>query len=184
MIDKVQGEIKLKRYRLTSHAEDEREDDQITDGEIREALLSEKCEIIEDYPNDPRGHSALILGFTKMDYLFILFAATSLLMRISLSSRCIDPILKNGLIGVLGGIRLIKVCYYCRGEIFKNEIRHIHEWGDKVIIFKDIPAEVCSQCGEAYFDPDVVEMMDDVTLGKRKVEKEPVEVEGVSWAKI
>ena len=75
----------------------------------------------------------------------------------------------------------MQICYYCKGSVVKKKIRHIHEWGDKVIIFKDVPAEVCSQCGEVYFDPDVVEMMDEVTLGKKEVEKETVEVEGVSW---
>ncbi|MGR3311685.1 MAG: DUF4258 domain-containing protein [Candidatus Brocadiales bacterium] len=29
-----------------------------------QAILSEKTEIIEDYPEDPRGESCLILGFT------------------------------------------------------------------------------------------------------------------------
>lgn len=54
-----------KRYRLTIHAEREREADQITQQEIAEALLSEDCELLEDYPTDPRGHSCLILGFTR-----------------------------------------------------------------------------------------------------------------------
>lgn len=33
--------------------------------EIEEGLLSSETKIIEDYPNDPRGHSCLVLGFTK-----------------------------------------------------------------------------------------------------------------------
>lgn len=37
----------------------------ITLQDMEEALVSEEAEIIEDYPNDPRGHSCLILGFTK-----------------------------------------------------------------------------------------------------------------------
>jgi YgiT-type zinc finger domain-containing protein len=78
----------------------------------------------------------------------------------------------------------MQVCYYCKGTVLRKKIRHIHEWGDKLIIFKDVPADVCSQCGEVYFEPDVVEMMDDVTLGRREVEKETVEVEGVSWADV
>jgi hypothetical protein len=52
-------------YRLTLHAEMERDSDQITLQEIKEGLLLSTSEIIEDYPNDPRGHSCLILGFTK-----------------------------------------------------------------------------------------------------------------------
>jgi len=52
------------RYRLTLHAESEREADHITAREIRDALLSDHAEIIEDYPDDPRGPSFLMLGFT------------------------------------------------------------------------------------------------------------------------
>ena len=52
-------------YRLTFHAEVERDADAVTAEEIEEALLSDNAEIIEDYPNDPRGPSCLILGFTN-----------------------------------------------------------------------------------------------------------------------
>ena len=53
-----------KKYRLTLHAEVERDADRITAREIESVLLSPEAKIIEDYPNDPRGHSCLILGFT------------------------------------------------------------------------------------------------------------------------
>jgi hypothetical protein len=45
----------------------ERDADQITLQEITESLLSTDAKIIEDYPNDPRGPSCLILGFTKQN---------------------------------------------------------------------------------------------------------------------
>ncbi len=57
--------IREEKYRLTHHAEKERESDKITIKEIEQAFLSQRCEIIEKYPNDPRGESYLILGFTK-----------------------------------------------------------------------------------------------------------------------
>ncbi len=34
---------------------------------IEEAILSLECKIIEDYPNDPRGPSCLVLGFTAQN---------------------------------------------------------------------------------------------------------------------
>ncbi len=63
----IQTKIKSRQFRLSSHAETEREADQILEREIEEALLSSKFEVIEDYPTDPRGASCLILGFTR-DY--------------------------------------------------------------------------------------------------------------------
>ena len=64
-IEQIQKLIQERKYRLTLHAEIERDADQITLQEIEEALLSSNCEIIEEYPNDPRGESYLILGFTN-----------------------------------------------------------------------------------------------------------------------
>lgn len=64
-IEQIQNLIKQREYRLTSHAEHERDADQITLREVEEALLSEGCEIIENYLNDPRGESCLVLGFTS-----------------------------------------------------------------------------------------------------------------------
>jgi hypothetical protein len=50
------------KYELSKHAERERALDMIYMWELEEALGS--CEIIEDYPDDPRGASCLALGFS------------------------------------------------------------------------------------------------------------------------
>ena len=67
LIKKVKELIKEKTYRLTLHAEIERDADQISMNELEEALLYNHSEIIEDYTEDPRGHSFLILGVTKKE---------------------------------------------------------------------------------------------------------------------
>jgi len=65
IVESLQAKVREKKYRLTSHAEKERESDHMTLQEIEEAILSEQSELIEDYPSDPRGHSCLVLGFTR-----------------------------------------------------------------------------------------------------------------------
>jgi hypothetical protein len=65
IVEHLQAKVRQKKYRLTIHAEKEREADQITQREIEESSLSAQCEIIEDYPTDPRGPSCLVLGFTQ-----------------------------------------------------------------------------------------------------------------------
>jgi hypothetical protein len=66
IIQHLQARVRERNYRLTSHAEREREADHITVQEVEEAVLSEACDLIEDYPTDPRGHSCLILGWTHV----------------------------------------------------------------------------------------------------------------------
>ena len=64
-LDRIRSCVIKNDFRLTLHAEFERDADQITLAEIKEALLSIRLKIVEDYPNDPRGPSCLALGFTK-----------------------------------------------------------------------------------------------------------------------
>ncbi len=47
-------------YELSLHADDERLDDALTVGDLEEVLRA--AELLEDYPDDPRGHSCLVLG--------------------------------------------------------------------------------------------------------------------------
>jgi len=35
-------------------------------------------------------------------------------------------------------------------------------------LLQDVPADVCEQCGEVYFSPEVLEMMDQITLERTK----------------
>lgn len=60
--EKIQRLVARGRYEFSMHAEKERRADQITMAELEEAFKD--CELIEDYPEDPRGPSFLILGFT------------------------------------------------------------------------------------------------------------------------
>jgi len=57
-------------------------------------------------------------------------------------------------------------CYFCKGEVVEKRIRHVHHWGDEIVIFENVPAEVCTQCGEVYFSPEVLRMMDKATSGQ------------------
>ena len=51
------------RYAFSKHAERKREADKIPVWDLEEALAN--CEVIEDYPDDPRGPSCLLLGFSR-----------------------------------------------------------------------------------------------------------------------
>ena len=64
---RIRSLVRRGRYRLSLHAERERDADRIQIAELEEALVSVRLELIEDYPEDPRGYSHLVLGFTDAD---------------------------------------------------------------------------------------------------------------------
>jgi YgiT-type zinc finger domain-containing protein len=65
----------------------------------------------------------------------------------------------------------MKTCYFCKGKIVKKRIRHVHHWGEEILIFENVPADVCTQCGEVFFSPEVMEMMDEVSQKRTAPEK-------------
>lgn len=47
-------------------------------------------------------------------------------------------------------------------------VQHTYRWQDKIYIFEDVPAQVCRQCGERYFDARTIEEMERIVLTKTK----------------
>jgi YgiT-type zinc finger domain-containing protein len=60
----------------------------------------------------------------------------------------------------------MKRCFFCKGRIIEEEVRVDFRWGDDLVVIEDVPAEVCQQCGETYFSPEVYKEMEN--LAKRK----------------
>jgi len=58
----IRSEIKNQTYVISLHADEERLADGLTIRQIEYALSD--CEILETYPEDVRGESCLVLGFT------------------------------------------------------------------------------------------------------------------------
>ena len=66
----------------------------------------------------------------------------------------------------------METCYFCKGKVVKKTIKHVHSWGEKVLLFEDVPAEVCRQCGEVYFSPDILEIMGHIATSDMKPKAE------------
>lgn len=74
-------------------------------------------------------------------------------------------------------------CHQCKGRVVKKSIRHVHRWGNEIIILDDVPAEVCLQCGEVYFSPEVLERMDKATLTEARP-KTTIPIPVLSWPEV
>ena len=62
-IREIREKFDLKEYEISLHAEKERYDEDIAISDLKEAISN--GEILEDYSDDPRGQSCLILGYSK-----------------------------------------------------------------------------------------------------------------------
>ena len=61
----LQRALAREEYSFTLHAIAKMEERGIVSTDVEEALLAAEAEIIEDYPEDPRGASCLVLGWTR-----------------------------------------------------------------------------------------------------------------------
>ena len=59
----IQRLVAAGRYEVSIHAQQERLEDDLDVADIEQALLT--GEILEAYPDDPRGESCLMLGFAN-----------------------------------------------------------------------------------------------------------------------
>lgn len=52
------------------------------------------------------------------------------------------------------------LCDLCHGEL-KPGVTRLEIWrADQLLIIQDVPADVCTQCGEAYLSADISERLD------------------------
>jgi len=51
-------------------------------------------------------------------------------------------------------------CAICKGWLIKCETEFTVKSGDSIISIKNVPAFVCGNCGEAYFDPKISRKID------------------------
>ena len=65
LLREIQARIKSRDFRVTLQAADRSIRRHISVREIEQALLAVGAEIIENYQEDPRGPSCLVLGFTE-----------------------------------------------------------------------------------------------------------------------
>ncbi len=59
-------------------------------------------------------------------------------------------------------------CSFCDGELEDKLVQYEYHWEGQLFVFEDVPAQVCRQCGERYFDLHVVEAMERTVLNKTK----------------
>jgi len=115
-------------------------------------------EIIEDYPNDPRGHSCLILSYIDNEPVHTVCGLTG--EKTVFITAYFQELPKW--VSERRRRESVNNCKICQGNIEKKRVTVEREWKGKKIIIEDVPAMVCEQCGESYFDSETTMQMEKI----------------------
>lgn len=65
LLHQIRGEVRKGNHRFTIHAGERMTERYIAVEEVEEVILDGGAEVVENYPEDPRGSSCLVLGVTS-----------------------------------------------------------------------------------------------------------------------
>ena len=60
-------------------------------------------------------------------------------------------------------------CYFCKGRVIEQLTTVDFRWGDDLKIIEQVPAQVCEQCGEKYFQAQVYKDLERLVQHPAKV---------------
>lgn len=69
-------------------------------------------------------------------------------------------------------------CFVCKGKLEEKKVNYIADLEETIIIIKGVPAKVCTQCGEQYFDDETTENIEKIVNQLKQV---PIEVSIVNY---
>lgn len=53
-------------------------------------------------------------------------------------------------------------CFMCKGDLEEKKVNYVVDLEETIIIIKGVPAKVCKQCGEQYFDDEIAENIEKI----------------------
>lgn len=63
-------------------------------------------------------------------------------------------------------------CFKCKGNLIEKKINYVVNLEKTIIIIKGVPAKVCKQCGEQYFDDETTENIEKIVNQLKEFETE------------
>ena len=69
-------------------------------------------------------------------------------------------------------MKKVTKCYFCNGgPVIKGKTDHISRMDGQLVEIKDVPCEICQQCGEKYFDPKTIRRIEQIIKLKTKIKE-------------
>lgn len=56
-------------------------------------------------------------------------------------------------------------CVICKGNLISGKVNHIVDTNGHIIIIKNVPANICTQCGEYYLDTKTAIILEELVDG-------------------
>jgi HTH-type transcriptional regulator / antitoxin MqsA len=66
----------------------------------------------------------------------------------------------------------MKTCFQCRGDLEERSIILDQRRDGELYVIEEVPAEVCTQCGETYLSAGVLKVVDEIIKNRTQAEKE------------
>lgn len=63
---------------------------------------------------------------------------------------------------------MITRCHICKGKVVQAKVKVDFRWGRKLKVIENVPAGVCQQCGERYFQSRVYKSMERLAASRAK----------------
>ena len=60
----------------------------------------------------------------------------------------------------------------CKGNLEIKKVNYIVDLGNTIIIVREVPAKVCAQCGEQFFEDNIAENIERIVNDLKKVATE------------
>ena len=69
-------------------------------------------------------------------------------------------------------------CFKCKGSLEEKQVNYVVNLDNTIIIIKGVPAKVCKECGEQYFDDETSENIEKIV---NKLKELAIEVTIVNY---
>ena len=65
-------------------------------------------------------------------------------------------------------------CFMCKGDLKEKEVNYLVDLDKTIIIIKSVPARVCTQCDEKFFDDEVAKKLEEMVNKLKELDTEVI----------
>ena len=65
-------------------------------------------------------------------------------------------------------------CFMCKGDLIEKDVNYVVDLEKTIIIIKSVPARVCTNCDEKFFDDEVAEKLEKMVDQLKELDTEVV----------